>query len=811
VAALPLEDLRVVELAHGVAGPYCGKLFADLGAEVVKVEPPGGDPARRLPPLASGAPAGEASGLFAWLNANKRDVVLDLGTPGGVASARALCRDADVVVETLAPGGLAALGLGLAVLAAASPGLVLTSITWFGQHGPYRDFAGTDGVVQALAGLVAKFGPAEGPPVLPSGHQAQVVAGLTAFIGAMGALVGRRRSGGVRHLDVSVLEANLCFAEIGSAAVAQTGEARRRRGLNRFWPTYPAGIYPCRDGWIGVTTLTPVQWQALCELLGLPEAATDPRFAATAARLEQADAIDHLLAPRLAERRVGELVEAGQRHRIPLAPVPTMAELLACPHWRARHAFARVTHPDLGEFEAPGVPFRLGRTPARATGRAPRLGEDGAPGSAAGRAALGAPGPGTGETPGGAGLPLAGVRVLDLSMGWSGPLATRHLGDLGAEVIKVEAAVRPDWWRGWDTAVADPAESLHEKQAGFNAMNRNKLGITLDLGAPDGARLLRELARTADLVVENNAAGVMDRLGLGYAALSADNPALVMVSMPAFGGTGPWAAYRGYGSTVEQASGLPHLNGLAHWPPVQQHVAYGDPVAGLSAAAAALAALYHRQRTGEGQAVDVAQVECLFPLAAEGIVAQSLLGAPPPRLGSRRPDAAPRGCFRCRGDDAWLAVTVEDDAQWRALAAAIGRPDLADDPGLRDLAGRQRREDEIERAIGAWADPRDADEAMRALQAAGVPAAAVRSEASLLDDPHLLAREVWQEADRAYVGRHRMASTPYRLARAPLPVRRPAPTLGQHTARVLATLGLGEAALADLAARGITGVSPIPR
>lgn len=259
---------------------------------------------------------------------------------------------------------------------------------------------------------------------------------------------------------------------------------------------------------------------------------------------------------------------------------------------------------------------------------------------------------------------LGGVRVIDLSMGWSGPLAARHLADMGAQVIKVEACQHLDWWRGWE---GTPDGDEFERAVAFNTANRNKLGITLDLVSERGAALLKRLVALADIVLENNAASVLPRLGLDYASLRTVNPELIMASMPAFGSEGPWRDYRAYGSTVEQASGLPHLNGAPDGPPTMQHVALGDPVAGLNAAAALLVALWHKRRTGEGQRIDLSQVECLFPLAAHGLLEQSLNGRPFQRTGSDLPGQAPHGVFPCKGDDRWVAVTVSDDAAWLAL------------------------------------------------------------------------------------------------------------------------------------------------
>jgi crotonobetainyl-CoA:carnitine CoA-transferase CaiB-like acyl-CoA transferase len=372
-----LDDLLVLDLSEGVAGPYCAKLFADYGARVVKLERPGtGDPARLLAPRSDHARRGEGSGIFAYLSARKQSATLDLGTPEGPALLRRLVAVADVLIESSTPGTLEALGLGAAQLHAIRPDLVLSSVTWFGQSGPYRHFAGSDGIAFALAGVVQGIGTPEGPPLLPSGYQAQLVAGTTAFIATLGALHGRFTGQGGRRVDQSILESVLCFTETGAVAAYPAGAAQRQRrlGINRFVPTFPCGIYRCRDGWVGVTALTPAQWKAFCALAELPELDA-PRYETSLQRLALADELEQAFVPRLLERSADEWLERGQAARIPFARVPTMAELLELPQYAQRQAFVTLESAELGPIRVPASPFRLLRTPAAAPGAVPALGE----------------------------------------------------------------------------------------------------------------------------------------------------------------------------------------------------------------------------------------------------------------------------------------------------------------------------------------------------------------------------------------------------------------------------------------------------
>lgn len=402
--------------------------------------------------------------------------------------------------------------------------------------------------------------------------------------------------------------------------------------------------------------------------------------------------------------------------------------------------------------------------------------------------------------------PLRGIRVLDLSMGWAGPLATRHLADLGAEIVKVESCQHTDWWRGFEPTRQWVENDQAEKAVSFNTMNRNKLDVTLDLTRDAGKELLKRLAAISDAVIENYSGAVLRKLGLDYPVLRAVKDDLIMLSMPAFGSTGGWRDYRAYGSTVEQASGLPHLHGREEDPPVMLHVAYGDAVAGLNAASALLVALRHRARTGEGQFLDLSQSECLFPLAAHGLIEQALTGQAPERRGNRSSRAVPHGVYPCAGDDAWIVLQAFTEDQWLRLQRLVG-PAL---DGFGDAADRRAREDSLDAAVSAWTRHFEPDALMQILQAVDVPAGTVRSSLDLVGAPELEARGFWQWVDRAYVGRQPQPSAPYRAGHQPIPVAAPAPTLGQHNAEVLCgLLGLSEAELAALEAQQIVGCRPV--
>ena len=717
----PLAGLKVLEDSGEVAVRYCGRLFAQLGASVETAID--SDDTK----IGFAGDAGRAYGR--WLDQGK---------------ARATSRAARGQAFDLVIAGQDRAAVAAAADAFGGP---LLALTWFHAAGPYAGWRGTDEVILALTGLAYAFGEASGPPMLAQGHGPQICAGVTAFNAAMGALLGPRASR-PRRIEVNIFEAMMCLTETGALSGRAEGGIALRYGVNRFAPTYPCQALQTADGWVGLTALTPGQWFALCEQIDRLDLAYDARFETSYERLLLADEIDPVLQAVFPTRTSEEWVAIGDANRIPITPMATPLQLPDQPHWAGRGDFAAF---DETGVRAPTLPFR-----AAFDGQArPWLPEGGAA--------------------------LAGLKVVDFSMGWAGPLCARTLADLGADVVKVEAGGHPDWWRGWEAA-GDP--TFTETRRNFIDMNRNKQGVDLDLATPDGAAAARALIAGADVVVENYAAGVMDKLGLGQAVQRRLSPGLISVSMPAFGAGGPLSNIRAYGSTVEQACGLPFVNGEAHWPPANQHVAYGDPLAGLFGAAAALACLYGRGRMG-GADIDLAQVAGLFQFAADATIAWGLAGEPLARTGARRPRAAPVCAVEGSEPDTWLAVAVDTDAAWRGLCGVIG----SDDAAL-TLAQRHAQADEIEAAIAGWAQRLDPVQAAGRLQAAGVPAAPVQRSHALTWDPQLEAAGFWPLMHRAYVGEHRVAAAPWAYDGARPALRLPAPTLGEHSSEVLSALTL---------------------
>src|SRR5579871_2990144 len=388
--------------------------------------------------------------------------------------------------------------------------------------------------------------------------------------------------------------------------------------------------------------------------------------------------------------------------------------------------------------------------------------------------------------------PLAGIRVADFTWVWAGPYCTLQLGYMGAEVIRVETRTRLCVTRHM-TPMAD-GKAGPNRSGYFNQYNQNKKSVSINLHCAEGIAVARRLALASDVVTNNFAAGVMDRLGLGYQELRKSKPDIIMITMSGFGETGPLREYVAYGPAQVPLSGLSALTGYKGGPPLHAGFSYGDTNGGIHGAFAVLAALYHRARTGEGQYIDLSQWETSVGMVAEGILEYQMTGQEPERMGNRDHWMAPHGVFRCkdmaekvagRSIDMWVSIAVTDDERWRAMAAAIGRPELGSDPRFATLAARKRNEDELEAIVTNWTSQRFARQAEEILQKAGVAAAIVSTNKDLFEDPHLNGRGFFVELEHPEVGVRKHTGPPWKMSRTPSGVHHPAPLLGQDTDEVM--------------------------
>ena len=794
-----LEGVRVVEMGGGFAASTTGKAFADLGAEVVKVEPPEGDPIRRrgLVP-GSGAAAG---GPFLHLNANKRSVVLDRSRSSDRAKLEELVARADLAVrEGHAPDLEDAEGWRRR-----NPRLVVVSITPFGLTGPRRDWRGNELTLMHAGGwgyiIPGRGAPREWPPIRPFGHHALIQAGLHAAVAALAACRDARRTGLGDHLDVSVQEAVAFLLGRHFTSYEYAGRIDHRSDRSIY---EPMGFYPCRDGEVFIICPEQSQWERMASLIGESDWGSSESFATRDDRGAHAAQIQERVSVWTRTRTAEEVFHTLQGARVGAAPVFDYPRLAAQEHLKAREFFVPLDHPGRGRLELLGPPYRLRRRWWRLARPAPELGEAGSDlGSLfAGPDSGGAREEAAGRRDVG---PLAGVRVLDLSWVWAGPHCTLILGALGAEVLKVESSRRLDLTRR-ASVYARELPPGPNRNGYFNHLGQHKKSVGVDLSRPEGRALVRRLASRCDVFVANFGTGVLERMGLGPDDLLAANPDLTVALVSAFGQDGPLRLYTGYGPLIAPLAGLSAATGYAEdGRPRDVNMAYGDPNGGVHAALAIVASLIARDLHGEGgQVIDVAMWEAMMCTSFEGWMNHVLGGEPHPPMGNRDPESAPCNVYACRGTDEWIAVSAGSPAEWESLCRAIGRPGLASDPRFSSAAARKGHEDDLDRIVGEWCRGRDRWEAVQALQAAGVPAFPSVSSADLRADPHLAAREAFHTFEHPEVGAKAHFRVPWRWTGRRNGTGCRAPCLGEHTDGVLRdVLGLTEEEIADLAEREI--------
>ena len=387
--------------------------------------------------------------------------------------------------------------------------------------------------------------------------------------------------------------------------------------------------------------------------------------------------------------------------------------------------------------------------------------------------------------------PLAGIRVADFTWVWAGPFCTLQLAHLGADVIRIETQSRPcvtrllpPWLEG---------KPGINRCGYFNQYNQGKRSLALDLKQPAAVDIAMRLVARSDIVCENFAAGVMNRLGLGYDALREVNPGIIMISLSGYGVAGPESEFVSYGPAQVPLSGLSSLTGYEGWPPMHVGISYGDPTAGLHGAVAVLAALLHRQRTGEGQFIDLSQMESMIALLPEGVMDFAMNQSQPSRSGNRDPNMAPHGVFRCRGDQRWVAIAVRDEAEWKRFVEAIGMPALGDDARFQDLKARKANEDALEDVITTWTRERSDVDVVEVLQAHGIPSSATFNSQDLAEDRHLQESGLFVALEHPEVGRQMHIGMPWRMSGTPTCVQKAAPCLGEDTDGVMQLLGYSEA------------------
>jgi crotonobetainyl-CoA:carnitine CoA-transferase CaiB-like acyl-CoA transferase len=737
-----LEGLRVLDLG-GAESDTVSRLFADLGADVLKIEPPAGSPARREPPSVAGA-----SIPFALHNANKRGAVLDPDRATDRERLIELAGAADIVVDGGTPARAAVFGTSCAALAEQFGHLVALSVTDFGTTGPYASWRATDPVLYAMSTALSRTGPTAGTPVLPPVGVASATAAAQAAWAALAAYYHRLRCGTGEYIDFSRFEAVVqCldppFGSEGQAAVGLKRSHELWRGRPRNQQIYP--IFPCQDGYVRVCLLSARQWQGMYAWLGEPSRFADPKFDTIAARYAASRELNAAIADLVAAHTMDDLVAEGQRRGVPIAAVLTPAESLSSDHFRAVGALADVEVAAGGAVSVPVGPFVVDGEHVGYARPAPSVGADEPDWETRRFAASSAIGT--------ADRPFEGMRILDLGVIVAGGELGRLFADLGAEVIKIESAAYPDGLRQ-----TPPGQVMSRSWA---LTHRNEYGLGLDLRNPSGAAIFAKLVVGADAVFANFKPGTLASLGFSYERLRELNPRIVLAESSAFGATGPWSTRMGYGPLVRATTGVTRLWTSEDAPEGSFYDAttiFPDHVSARLTAIATLAAVIGRDRTGTGAHVHISQAEAAVNQLATAFVAEAVRAAGL----SVVDNTVVHTVYPCHGDDEWCVISLRDDDDCAVLSAVTGGADVSE-----------------------WTSARDKTEVTQLLQHAGVPAAPMNRAVDVLADPQITFRNVFSEMS------HPLFDAPMPTETGPAPYQhiapaelRPAPMPGEHTREI---------------------------
>jgi crotonobetainyl-CoA:carnitine CoA-transferase CaiB-like acyl-CoA transferase len=849
----PLTDIRVIELADEQA-EYCGLTLAGLGADVVKVEPPGGNSTRRIGPFYQDQEGPERSLFFWQYNRGKRSIVLDLRQRNDRERFRSLVGTADILVESTPRGELDAAGLGIQGLMKEFPALIVARTSPFGDDGPWVDFKGSDLIHLALGGVMMNCGydPAPDgkydlPPIAPQMWHAYHVAGEQLSVAIIAALLYRWRTGKGQYLSCAVHEAVAKSTEVDLMTWVMRRSLVQRQTCRhaREGVTPHPSIVHTKDGrWVmanlGTRPGDTAQLVGLMEKYGMeagidPEKATVPtsgRFVpgtgpSTQKRDHAMEAVQRFVRAFTYENVPWrEAQEAGMLW----APLRKPHESATDPHWLARQSCTDIEHPELGRsFRYATSKWLATRTAWSVGRRAPLLNED-AKTVALPRekdilaiSANASPPVNEGLSPHGKPFPLGKIRILDFTWFLASAGGTRFLAAFGAESIKVElkshpdtrmAAMAPVGGRAARDAATGPLRGVTDPDMGgqFNNKNPGKRGISLNVRHPKGLAIAQRLVAMSDIVAEGFSPGVLDSWGLGYDALRAIKPDIIYVQQSGMGAKGTYGRFRTVGPIANSFSGLSEMSGLPEPAmPAGWGYSYLDWMGAYSFALAMLSALFHRARTGEGQWVDASQSEVGLMISGTAILDWSANGRIWSRYGNRSPykPAAPHGAYPCAGDDRWLAIACFTDPEWRALAQVAGHSEWTSDARFADLAARLKNQDALDAFVADWTKSQDAYQAMLALQRAGVPAGVCQTAGDRCDhDPQLAALKWLTEVTGTKIGRWPLAEVPIKMSESPAyiggRIDRGAPCYGEDNEYVYGELlGMSSQEIKTLADEGV--------
>jgi crotonobetainyl-CoA:carnitine CoA-transferase CaiB-like acyl-CoA transferase len=796
---LPLHGVRVLDLSDHRAA-LGSRMLADLGAEVTMVEPPAGSSIRHLAPFVDDQPSLDGSYQHLYFNVNKRSIVLDWRSDDGLQRLSELAEAADILIESDQPGEFP-----VDRVRQSNPHLIAVSATPYGQRGPKSGWRATDLTATAAGGLLQVSGERDDPPVHGAAFPAHTMTGLTIASSAMTALHGRDRTPGQPgcRIDISM-------QEVTSFQVVQTSNPNiwRWRGEAPYRPALSQVIRCADDRWMACN-ISPnklPEFIAMLDEAGV-EHNLDPDNWAVIHRGDRAawqyleNPLQDLAKDLAAVWPRQKLLERLWATGMPAMPTLRFSEFAENEHYQTAGQFSDIDTPAVGtslSYSRSALDPVQSPLPMRP---APSLGEQqtlsSLPPQAGGDAVSGE----ASEFPE---MPLAGIRVLDLTWVAAGPLTTRLMANFGAEVIKVESS-----GERMDPLRVQPVKGEYNFDLPdlYNEANTGKKSLTLNLADERGKAVLRELVAECDVMVNNYSGGSLARMGFPWEDLRQINPRLISVHLPGVGGDSPWRPLRTLGNLLKAAAGMNFQMGYPHQPPRGMGVAYPDFTSPHVGVTAILAALRACEETGEGREIELSQLSATVALLGAQWMQFDQLGEDLPRIGNRDPNMCPHGVFPSTGDDQWVAIAMESDDQWSALTTLIGREDWSQQDELQTLAGRKSREDEIEGAISEWTSSLSKWDAAEQMQAAGIAANAVEDLRDMMDiDEHF--RDHYQQVEQpSHPGFGIwIDGAPWEFAHLERRTLERSPMLGEHNEDVLSgLLGKSGDEIAELIAAGVVG------
>jgi crotonobetainyl-CoA:carnitine CoA-transferase CaiB-like acyl-CoA transferase len=791
-----VTGMRVLDLT-GRMGGYCGRLLANLGAEVILIEAPSGDSMRGQGPFKNDMPHPEGSLVFAAYHTNKRGIVLDLESEQGREALLELARHADVVIEDKPVGYLDAFGLGYQALQIVNPRLVMTSISGFGLSGPYRDFKAPNLVIFAMGGLMNLCGHPERPPLVGPCDVAYHLGSVHAAFGTLVALYNRRNTGRGDRVEISLQEVLAAdpFLRI-MTRYGVTAEVPKRTGHSQ--PTTVAETYRCADGYVRIFCNQPDHWKRLVQWLGNPAEFLDPKYEDVQNRLPLRPLLDRLIEERTIQYRAKSFFDEFQSQRLAASPINPPSAFLADEQTEHREYLCEINHPYLGAHRFPGDPYKFSQSPSRVERGAPLLGEHQTQigqelarpsvwmSEFASRSIRLSP----------SRLPFEDVRVLSFPTGIVGPALGSLLAEHGAEVISIEAGrTMRSPQRGQRFQIASDLES-----------HRNKRRVAINMKHPEGLALATKLIAKSDVVAENFSARVMASWGLDYARMREIREDIIMASLQAFGQRGPRRDYVSFGPILMAFSGMTFLwrDPEIERPGAASQTAFPDYIAPSYGALAILAALHYRARTGKGQYIDLSQAESAASMLAPAYLEWLVNGREPEPQGNFNPYAAPHGCYRCKGDDRWCVISVETQEEWVKFCELVGHREWATDPRFGDLAARVANRRQLDALVESWTAELTPHQVMLILQRDGIAAGVVQTAEDLYRDPHLRERGFARDVVLPQVGWLTRAGASVRMTERPFIAKHETHLAGEDNEAVLGELlGVAKAKIAEMTEQGV--------